>query len=1610
MNKPGSKNKIDVTGKNAVKKTQKKKINPLTTAANKYSIKTVIKSTTSPKKNSTQKKSPKTVNSKSNSVPKTVNPKSKSVPKTFNSKSNSKPISSQKFLISTNEDVQWRVNTNFELIAANKPFLDSIYQLTGVKLKKNQSVLLDIFGEQVKNIWQQRYSKVLNGENLVFQENFGNIVGVDDIFGIVTMNPLLNEKSEIIGVSCISKDITKIIRDIRDTQSTKIFLEKIMSSTNDMICIGNKDGIIVSISSACEKILGYKPEEIIGKNYINFVYKEDLESTFNVAASIISGNSITNFENRYVRKDGSIVPLIWSVNWVEEDGLLYSVAHDATDIKKFQDELKISEEKFRNLFNLNPLPTWIFDTENFRIYDVNQTALDFYGYTRSEFLNLNIFDLRPQEEIPRVKNAIENYINAKGIIRFGTFIHKKKNGQLVYMNISGQNTDYLGKKCMMVSSLDVTEHENLVKKLIDSEKKFNDAAKIAKLGYWNLYLDKNTLEWSEEVYNIWGVDKNNFQVSYESFIKTMHPDDYEIFSVAQAKAFSGDGELDFVHRIILPDGNIKWVHELGKIVYDHLGKPLSLKGTVQDITLQKIEEQSIKLMNKVITNTSDSVMIMEAIPLDEPGPRIIYINQAFTKLTGYSENEIIGKTPRVLNGPETDTNTLREIRASMEKSEPVNFTLLCYKKSGETYWANRVITPVDDEHGNISHWISVERDFTEQKMEETKNLVFSELSKIFNRNSTLISSLEEVQKYLINIFNYKVSEFWMITPDKSLINQVSVYPKAGNENKFAELTNSINNFKYGEGLPGCVWENKNIFICYTSENNKKFVRSKFAEQAGIYSMIGIPLFDNQEFIGCLLLGIDKEHYKYSDYFYIINYMQNFLGSEIKRKHLEDELNKLFDTAPEIICIAGFDGYFKKINQSASKILGYSNEELISNPFSKFIHPEDLNKTDTEYKSLISGNPTLQFENRYISKDGKIVWLNWTVTPVVEEKLMYGIAKDITEQRKIKNLLDDASELAKIGSWEIDLLERKIYSSDFMKRLYEVPHDYVIHFDECTLFHKEGYFRDKVSKKLEETISTGALLDTESIVITKTGKEVYVRVFGKAEFVDGKCIRIIGCTQDITDIKKAEQNLAKSFKEKNEILESIGDGFFAVDKNFVVTYWNKKAEELLFKTKEEMLGKNLWEVFPEAKKLDSYLKYNHALNSGEAVYFEDFYPPIDRWYEVSAYPSESGLSVYFKDISDKKIVEKKLIESNERFEKVTLATQDAIWDWDLIKNTIHWGGGFNNLFGYEVNDSDLGIEAWTDHIHPDDMHRVTESIFSAIENPSVSNWTSEYRFLKANGQVAHILDKGFIMRDISGKGYRMVGAMADITQRKEYEESLKHLTENLTLKTNELTRSNKELEQFAYITSHDLQEPLRMITGFLSQLQRKYGSSLDEKAHQYIHFAVDGATRMRQIILDLLEFSRANRFNDEKSEINLNELIDEICILQRKLIEEKSATITKDNLPVINFYKSPLMQIFHNVINNALKYSKENVPAEIIISAQDFDTYWQFKIKDNGIGIEEEYFDKIFLIFQRLHGKEKFSGTGMGLAIVKKIIETYGGKIWVNSTPGIGTEIIFNFNK
>jgi light-regulated signal transduction histidine kinase (bacteriophytochrome) len=331
---------------------------------------------------------------------------------------------------------------------------------------------------------------------------------------------------------------------------------------------------------------------------------------------------------------------------------------------------------------------------------------------------------------------------------------------------------------------------------------------------------------------------------------------------------------------------------------------------------------------------------------------------------------------------------------------------------------------------------------------------------------------------------------------------------------------------------------------------------------------------------------------------------------------------------------------------------------------------------------------------------------------------------------------------------------------------------------------------------------------------------------------------------------------------------------------VVTYWNKEAEKMLMVQKDKIVGQYLWDVFSDSIGSVSYEKYHEAIETNQQVFFEDYFQPLNKWFEITAYPSENGLSVYFKDVTERKLSEIKLNELHQNLQKTA---------------------------------SDLAI-------------------------------------------------------------------------------------------------SNAELEQFAYIASHDLQEPLRMVTSFLSQLEKKYSDIIDEKGKQYIYFAVDGAKRMRQIILDLLEFSRVGRFDGKMETVDTNKVMEEVVSLFRNQIDETGSVIHFKDMPAVRTFESPFRQVIQNLVSNALKYQKPDQKAVINISAEKKETHWQFAVSDNGIGIEPEYYDRVFAIFQRLHNKDEYSGTGIGLAIVKKIIEVMGGEIWIKSKPGEGSTFFFTLKE
>jgi two-component system, sensor histidine kinase and response regulator len=230
-------------------------------------------------------------------------------------------------------------------------------------------------------------------------------------------------------------------------------------------------------------------------------------------------------------------------------------------------------------------------------------------------------------------------------------------------------------------------------------------------------------------------------------------------------------------------------------------------------------------------------------------------------------------------------------------------------------------------------------------------------------------------------------------------------------------------------------------------------------------------------------------------------------------------------------------------------------------------------------------------------------------------------------------------------------------------------------------------------------------------------------------------------------------------------------------------------------------------------------------------------------------------------------------------------------------------------------------------------------------------------------------------------------------------------EELETKAQELTRSNNELEQFAYVVSHDLQEPLRMVGSYLALIEKRYSEKLDDKAHEFIGFAVDGAKRMQRLIQDLLTYSRVGTRGKPFAPTKCEEVLAAALANLQVAIEESHAAVTHDPLPTVDADETQLLQLFQNLIGNALKFCKDKAPA-IHVSAKQQAERWLFSVRDNGIGIEPQHYERIFVVFQRLHGREEYPGTGIGLAVCKKIVERHGGRIWVESQPGQGSTFFF----
>ncbi|MGD0258526.1 MAG: PAS domain S-box protein [Verrucomicrobiota bacterium] len=364
-----------------------------------------------------------------------------------------------------------------------------------------------------------------------------------------------------------------------------------------------------------------------------------------------------------------------------------------------------------------------------------------------------------------------------------------------------------------------------------------------------------------------------------------------------------------------------------------------------------------------------------------------------------------------------------------------------------------------------------------------------------------------------------------------------------------------------------------------------------------------------------------------------------------------------------------------------------------------------------------------------------------------------------------------------------------------------------------------------------------------------------------------------------------------------------------------------------------------------------------------------------------------------------------LRSSAEQRRLALEAADlGAWDYHFQTGEVFWDERCRQMWGIpeaEKIDYARAIAA----IDPEDRAAVDEAVQQALTGKSGGVYHREFRVIWPDGSVHWIASHGRVYFQGDGdqrRAVRFIGVNLEVTAEKQAQAALLQTAE-------ELERSNRDLEQFAYVASHDLQEPLRAIGGYVKLLQNRFPDKLDAKAQDYIAGACEGATRMEQLITDLLAYSRVGTRGGHFTPADLETVLAQALGNLEAGIKSAQATVTHDPLPALSVDATQVMQLFQNLIGNALKFRSES-PPQIHIGVRPEEGRWVLWVRDNGIGIEAEYFGRIFQVFQRLHTRKQYPGTGIGLAVCKKIVERHGGTIWVESQPGHGSTFFFSMPK
>jgi len=1057
-------------------------------------------------------------------------------------------------------------------------------------------------------------------------------------------------------------------------------------------------------------------------------------------------------------------------------------------------------------------------------------------------------------------------------------------------------------------------------------------------------------------------------------------------------------------------------------------------GTQLDITHQKEIEAKLQESYQII-NRSPAVAFLWK---NEEGWPVPYVSENVQELTEYSMNDFLTQKISYFNIIHKDDieRVTHEVATYSEDKIATSFSHKPYRivtKSGKIKWVNDNSVIRRNENNDITHFEGLVIDITENKLAEEK-IIESErklreaqkIAHLGHWELNLITNKLKWSDEVYRIFGLKPQEF-DATYEAFLEN---IHP----DDREKVNTSYLNSLK--SNIP---YEIEHRLLLKSGQ--LKYVIEK-----------GRTVFDKN--------GMPQSS-------------TGTVYDITKLKKVEEEILVERNKAQQYLEVAGImllslngNGIVELINPKGCQILGYPQKDILGkNWFDNFIPKKQRAKIKEASKKVFSGElaSVKHYENAILTKSGEerlIAWQNELIKDASGKITgVLSSGEDITERKKDEELLkrsehilNETQKISKIGGWEYDVESDESYFSEEVYNIYGIAKNEMIKPEEGTKFYHPDY-RPLISDSFTKAISDGIPYDIEARFINAQGKNMWIRAAGKPISENGKIVKILGSLMDITERKETEEKIQKSSKFIFNTLKNMTDGYVSLNTNWEYTNVNQRAGNLFRRSPEDLIGKNIWKEFPDGVNQPFYKNYYKAATTQNEIIFEDYYPPWNKWFENRIIPSKEGLAIFFQDITERKLSQKSLQNYANRvkllynIDKSILAADSpkiiAANVFKELKQLIPYKlasfglydiatNSFNRIelvAEFEIKNKEI-THSFVNEYDLVDLPLLKSGKIQLINHLETNKTSSEiFKDLINHNVTAVILVPLMIEGKLMGllniatdnatyfseENIQIIKEIASqlaisIQQCKLREEILaytKELESKVEERTKELEHSNRELRDFAQIVSHDLKAPLRAISQLSYWLSQDYADKIDEEGQKQLTLLIARVQRLDNLIEGILQFSRIGKASEKEVIINLNNLVEDTIEL---LDSPENIHIKIDTkLPTITADPTRIGQLFQNLIQNAIKFI-DKPTGFINIGVIERDHFYEFYVKDNGCGIDEQYFDRIFKIFQRLVSRDEQEGTGIGLSLVKRIAQIYGGDVWLTSKVREGTTFYFTFAK